>query len=80
MPWDDLREILCCFQAYQYQGRPVLLAYQAKEEKKATKEFQARLCQDQVEGMGPQALLGPLGPRGGRATQVSILRNIFMCV
>lgn len=48
----------------------MLPATLAKEEKKVTRGFQAHLYQDQVEGMGSQALLGPPGPLDSQATQM----------
>lgn len=51
----------------------MLLASLVKEARKVTKGFQARLCQDQVEGMGSLAPLGLLGPLDSRATRVSAL-------
>lgn len=58
----------------------MLPATLAKEEKKVTRGFQAHLYQDQVEGMGSQALLGPPGPLGSQATQVSSLWGCFSAV
>lgn len=50
----------------------MLLASLEKEEKKGTKDFQAGLCQDQVEGMGFRVLLGPPDPLDGQATRMEL--------
>lgn len=50
----------------------VLLASQAKEEKKVTRESQVCLYQDQVEEMEPQGLLDPLDPLDSQATQMAL--------
>lgn len=62
---------LHCFQASPFQARLVLLASQAKEEKKATRDFQACLYQDLVEEMELQGLPALLDPLDSQATQVS---------
>lgn len=64
-------ELLHCFQASLFQARLVLPASQAKEEKKATRDFQACLYQDPVEEMELQGLPALLGPLDSQATQVS---------
>lgn len=64
-------ELFHCFQASLLLARLVLLASQAKEEKKATRDFQACLYQDPVEEMELQGLPALLGPLDSQATQVS---------
>lgn len=51
----------------------MLQASQVKEEKKVTRDFQACLCQDQVEEMEPQGLPALLAPLGSQDTQVSAI-------
>lgn len=47
-------------------------ASQAKEEKKVTKDFQARLYQDPVEEMELQGLPALRGPLDSQATQMAL--------
>lgn len=71
----DDGDILLWFQASRYQSWQVLLAFPVKEGRKVTKGFQARLCQDQVEGTGSRVPLGLLGPLDSRVTQVSSFQD-----
>lgn len=79
LPSGYLCDLLCCLQAPPFQVSLVLLASQAKEEKKVTRESQVCLYQDQVEEMEPQGLLGPLDPLDSQATQVSARVRPIKC-